>query len=415
VSQGGALRAHTAVVCSVLDQAVAALTNIAVLLVVARIGDAQAFAVFAMVYVVFSVLLGTEGAYVGQELVLHQGERARTASRSAVVFTAAASGAAGLTGAAVLALVPGPTAAGLAALGLVLPVVLTQDTTRYCFAVLGLPHLALAADTVRAAAALPALAVQPDGTGAARLVAVWGLSALPALALSALLLRRHVRGGRADLRPYLSRGHLGRRFVVEFAVGNATSQLAVLCLGLFSTPLAVGALRGATTLFGPLNVLFNSASSFGPPLLGRLRGGAGSTVRATAALAAVLAAVAAGWGAALYALPARAGRELLGDTWASAADVLPATGAQYAVMALGVCGLLTLRMLSPRATLRVQVVFSFAAVACMLAGYALGGATGAAWGLAAGSALKAGAAWSRVVPAASAPPAPAPKTPTGAT
>lgn len=240
-----------------------------------------------------------------------------------------------------------------------------------------------------------ALAVQPEGASAGRLVLVWGLSALPALAVGLWLLRPYVRGSRADLRPYLRRGHLGQRFVVEFAVGNGSSQLAVLGLGVFATPLAVGALRGATTLFGPLNVLFNSANAFGPPVLGRL-GGKRATVRATAALGLVLAAVGAGWATALYLLPDRLGRELLGDTWAAAAALLPAAGAQYAVMGLGTCALLTLRVLAPKATLSLQVVFSLLSVGLLLGGYAVWGVAGAAWGLAAGSALKALAAWLRV-------------------
>jgi O-antigen/teichoic acid export membrane protein len=389
------VRARTAIICSVLDQGIAAVTNIAVLVVVARLSDAGSFAVFAMVYVVFTVLLGAAGAYVGQELVLHRAEDLRVPCRSAALFTAAASTTAGLLLAAVTAFLPGRTAAALAVLGLVLPVALTQDTLRYCFSVLRLPHLALAADTLRFAAAVPALLLQPDGSGAARMVAVWGVTALPALALSVLLLRRHVAGVRADLRRYLRRGHLGRRFIVEFAVGNASSQLAVLGLGIIATPLAVGALRGATTLFGPLNVLFNSATSFGPPLLTRL-GGLRRTTRATMVLGAALAAVAVGWAAALYLLPDGAGRQLLGATWPAASHLLPATGAQYATMALGICGLLTLRVLSPRATLPIQLVFSVAAVVFMYAGYATDGVLGAAWGLFLGSALKAVASWSRV-------------------
>lgn len=240
-----------------------------------------------------------------------------------------------------------------------------------------------------------ALLLQPEGASAGRLVLVWGVSALPALALGLWLLRPYVRGSVADLRPYLRRGHLGQRFVVEFAVGNGSSQLAVLGLGLFATPLAVGALRGATTLFGPLNVLFNSANAFGPPVVGRASGKRG-VVRLTAAMGGALAALGAGWGAALYALPDGLGRELLGDTWAAASALLPATGAQYAVMGLGTCALLTLRVLNPKATLSLQVVFSLLSVALLLGGYAVAGVAGAAWGLAAGSALKAAAAWLRV-------------------
>ncbi|MEV7593943.1 hypothetical protein AB0O42_27125 [Streptomyces sp. NPDC089922] len=405
-------RRGLAAVASVLDQAASSATNILVLVLAARLSSASGFADFSMVYVAFSVLLGLNMAYVGQSLVLEKGEGLGAACRSAAGFTAAASASVGVLLALVGLALPGATGRAFLALGLVLPLVLLQDGLRYCFSAVRAPERALAADALRLACVVTALAVQPEGASAGRLVLVWGLSALPALGLGLWLLRPYVRGARADLRPYLRRGHLGQRFVVEFAVGNGSSQLAVLGLGVFATPLAVGALRGATTLFGPLNVLFNSASAFGPPVLGRF-GGKRATVRATAALGLVLAALGAGWATALYLLPDRLGRELLGDTWAAASALLPATGAQYAVMGLGTCALLTLRVLAPKATLSLQVVFSLLSVGLLLGGYAVWGVAGAAWGLAAGSALKALAAWWRVarlpaaVPAA-AQPAPAP-------
>jgi hypothetical protein len=394
---GSRLRTRTAILSSVADQAIAALTNIVVLLVAARLSTAAGFAVFSMVYMVFTVLLGVGVSYVGQALVLERGtERVRAACRSAATFTALASTVLGLAMAAGLLLTTsGATARGLAVLGLVLPIVLTQDGLRYCFSALRLPHYALAGDAVRLAVAVPVLAVQPHGAGPERLVAVWGLSALPALFVAAGLLWPRVRGAPLDLRRYVRRGHLGQRFVVEFGVGNATSQLAVVGLGLFAAPLAVGALRGATTLFGPMNVLFNSATAFGPPLLNRVRG-AGRKVRATAVLAGALAGTAAAWTLVLMLLPAHAGRQLLGDTWAASSGLLPASGSQYACIALGTSALLTLRVLQPRATLPIQVVFSLASVGCMLAGYRVDGVYGAAWGLAAGSALKAAALWLRI-------------------
>ncbi|HCA88230.1 MAG TPA: hypothetical protein DEQ61_23875 [Streptomyces sp.] len=387
---------RAAVLCSVADQGVSALTNIAVLVVAARLSSAAGFSVFSLVYTVFAVLLGLSVSYVGQALVLEHGGTVavRSACRSAVVFTAWASAATGGAMAAVLAFVPGETAAGLAVLGLVLPVVLTQDAIRYCFSTLRLPHYALAADLLRLGAAVPALAVQPYGTGPTRLLAVWGLSALPALVLGAALLRPRLRGVPGDARRFLRRGHLGRRFVLEFAVGNAAGQLAIVGIGLFANQLAVGALRGVTALFGPMNVFFNASTSFGPPLLNRVPG-AGGKIRATAVLALALSVVAAGWAGALIALPDRLGRELLGATWDSASAILAATGSQYTAMALGTCALLTLRVLSPRATLPIQVVFSLVSVASMLTGYALGGVLGAAWGLCLGSSLKAVAAWTR--------------------
>ncbi|MFI7352456.1 hypothetical protein ACIBTP_00735 [Streptomyces avidinii] len=388
-------RRGLAAVASVLDQAASSATNILVLVLAARLSSAAGFADFSMVYVTFSVLLGLNMAYVGQSLVLEKGDRLGAECRSAVGFTAAASAAAGALLLLVGLALAGATGTAFLALGLVLPLVLLQDGLRYCFSALRAPERALAADALRLVCVVAALAVQPEGASAGRLVLAWGLSALPALGLGLWLLRPYVRGARGDLRPYLRRGHLGQRFVVEFAVGNGSSQLAVLGLGVFATPLAVGALRGATTLFGPLNVLFNSANAFGPPVLGRLDGKR-ATVRATAALGLVLAAVGAGWATALYLLPDRLGRELLGDTWAGASALLPATGAQYAVMGLGTCALLTLRVLAPKATLSLQVVFSLLSVGLLLGGYAVWGVAGAAWGLAAGSALKALAAWWRV-------------------
>ncbi|MGW7349431.1 hypothetical protein [Streptomyces sp. NPDC054854] len=388
-------RRGLAAVSSVLDQAASSATNILVLVLAARLSSASGFADFSMVYVAFSVLLGLNMAYVGQTVVLEKGERLGAVCRSSVLFTAAASAAAGLLLAAVGLALPGAAGTAFLALGAVLPLVLVQDGLRYCFSALRVPERALAADTLRLVCVVAALTPQPSGTSPGRLVLVWGLSALPALVLGLWLLRPFVRGVRGELRPYLRRGHLGQRFVVEFAVGNGSSQLAVLGLGVFATPLAVGALRGATTLFGPLNVLFNSASAFGPPVVGRARGKRG-VVLLTALMGAALAVLGAGWAAVLYALPDRLGRHLLGDTWAAASALLPATGAQYAVMGLGTCALLTLRVLNPKATLSLQVVFSLLSVALLLGGYAVWGVAGAAWGLALGSAAKAGAGWLRV-------------------
>lgn len=391
------VRTRTAIVCSVADQGVAALTNILVLVAAARLSTMTDFARFSAVYLVFTVLLGISGAHTGQPLVLKRGrsDEIRGACRSAVVLTLLAAAALGALLAAVCLFLSGDTARALLMLGLVLPVVLGQDAVRYAFSTLQQPHLALTADLLRLGCVLAALSAQPYGAGAARLIAVWGLSALPALLLSATLLHREVAGTPLSLRPLLRRGHLGRRFVVEFGMGNATGQLSVLALGTVGNPLLVGALRGATTLFGPLNVLFTSATGFGPPLLGRV-GDERRRVRATAVLAAVLAATAAAWATVLALLPDAAGRQLLGDTWPAASALLPATGSQYAAMAVGTCGLLALRMLDPRTTLAIQVVFSLAAVAFLTGGYLLAGVPGAAWGLCLGSVCKAAATWTRV-------------------
>ncbi|WP_436996001.1 hypothetical protein [Streptomyces sp. enrichment culture] len=390
------MRGRTAAVASVLDQGAAGLTNILVLVLAARLSTAAGFAEFSMVYLVFTVALGLFMAYVGQALVLVRGGAGAVASacRSALAFTAAGALATGVVLALAGAVLP-PGARALVALGAVLPVVLLQDAARYCFSLLGRPHHALAADGLRLASTVAVLAMQPAGASPARLVLAWGLAALPGLLVAGLLLRRPLAGARAEVRRYLRRGHLGRRFVVEFAVGSGSSQVAVLCLGLVGSPLAVGALRGASALFGPLNVFFGAANGFGPPLLNRLGGGR-SVVRVTLLLGCALAATGAVWGGVWWLLPDGWGRRVLGESWPAVAALLPASAAQYTLMGLGVSALLTLRVLSPRETLPVQVVFSLLSVALLYAGFAAGGAVGAAWGLAGGSAAKAVAAWVRV-------------------
>ena len=403
---GGPTGLRWGAAAAIADQGVAALTNIAVVVFVARQSTARDFASFAVVYAVFALLLGAATAYVGQALVLRRGTPAELGRhcRISVVFTLAAAAVPGgalalVTGVLGAFGVGGGLSTGLLALGLVLPLLLAQDATRYAFSLLGRPHHALAGDLLRLAVAVPVLAAQPYGAGPGRTVAAWGLSVLPALLLSAVLLGVATRGagwgaGPGELRALLGRRHLGRRFLVEFGVGNAASQLAVVALGLCADPLAVGALRGASTLFGPMNVLFNAATGFGPPLLGRFPGAA-RQARAAAGAGGALAVVGLAWALALLLLPDRLGREVLGDTWETAARLLPATGSQYAAMAMGTCGLLLLRVLNPRATLPVQVVFSALSVLCLLGGYAVGGVLGAAWGLCLGSAAKAAAAWLR--------------------
>lgn len=389
------LRTRTAVICSVADQGVTAVTNIAVLVIAARLSTVGDFAVFTMVYMTATVVVGLSAAFVGQALVLERGTAVPGACRSAFSFTAGGSAALGLSTAAVLGFASGGTAETFMAFALVLPVVLTQDTLRYCCSALRLPHLALAADLLRLAVTLPLLVMQPSGTSPDRLIAIWGAGALPALLVACALVGWHTRGSIARPGRYLRSGHLGRRFAVEFGVGNGASQVSVVMLGLVADPLAVGALRGAATLFGPLNVLCNSATAFGPPLLGRLAGSR-AKARAGAVLAAVLAAAAVGWTALFLFLPAEFGRELLGDTWGAASELLPATGTQYAAIAVGTCGLLTLRVTRPRTTLPLQVAFSLTTVALLCTGYVMGGVMGAAWGLCAGSLLKATALWTRV-------------------
>ena len=387
-------RARLGGVAAVADQGLSSLGSIALLVLVARRSPAESFAVFSLAYVVFTVLLGLVAAYVGQPLVLVRDPVARRqAAGDALAATAAVALALGAVAVGVGLTVGGGTARTFAALGAVLVVLLTVEVARYAFAAAREPHLALAVDATKVAVLVAVLALVPTPTPAAAVLA-WGAAYVPALVVALALLARRVARPRRPFAALVARDHLGRRFATEFAVGNGSSQLTVLGLGTFGTPAAVGALRGASTVFGPLNVLLTASTSFGPPYVGRLVG-ARARVRAAARLGGALAVVAGLWGLTVQLLPSSVGRQVLGDTWQHAHALFPATTAQYVAMALGSAGILALRVVAPRATLAIQVVFSAATVVLVVAGYVVGGVLGAAWGLALGSALKAVALWVR--------------------
>jgi hypothetical protein len=339
------------------------------------------------------VLLGLTNAFLGQPLVLLR-EAPTLARRAAgtLIVTLAVGLGAGLPTLAVGAAVGG-TGETFAALGAVLPLLLLLEACRVVLAALRQPHLALVVDAVRVAALVSALLLVPTTTPAGS-VLVWGVAAAVPLVVALVLVLPQLVRPDEPFRTVLRRGYLGRRFVVEFAVGNGSSQVAVLGIGAFGSAQAVGSLRGASTIFGPLNVLFTAATSFGPPYLSRMAT-VPAQVRAAGRIGIGLGGVALAWAVVVLLLPADVGAELLGETWAYASALVPATGAQYVAMALGTAGILALRVVSPRSTLPIQLVWSAVNVVTLVVGFVGWGVTGAAWGLALGSALKAAALWRR--------------------
>ena len=403
-----------AAAASVADQGVTSLTNILVLVLVARAASTERFGTFSLVAMVAAVLVGAGAAFLAQPLVLRPAGSLAAGVRAALRLVATVSAGLGALLVLVAVWFPGEIARAFVALGLVLPVVAVQDLSRYCFAALRRAHLALLSDLAWLGAVVPALLALPAGAQPAAAIAVWGLTAVPALALAALGLRALLRDGAAERTPtaadgavvlegtggdtarsLLARGYLGRRFLVEYAAGNASGQLSVIGLGAVTTPVAVAALRGSSTLFGPVNVLLGAVAGFAPPHLVRLVG-ARRRSRAALLLAGGLLAVTAVWSGVLLLLPDDVGAELLGESWALARTVAPAMACQYLAMSWGTAGALALRVLQPRATLPIQVPFSLLNVVLLVLGYVVGGVVGAAWGLVVGSGLKALVTWWRV-------------------
>jgi hypothetical protein len=100
-------------------------------------------------------------------------------------------------------------------------------------------------------------------------------------------------------------------------------QLAFVLISAVGSVEDLGALRGAQTLLGPLNIVGFAATSFAVPEIVRRDLGRRGHVRAALALSLLLASGAAVWGGILLLIPDSAGQELLGQTWPAARESLP--------------------------------------------------------------------------------------------
>jgi hypothetical protein len=108
----------------------------------------------------------------------------------------------------------------------------------------------------------------------------------------------------------------------------------------------------------------------------------------------VLVALTGVWGMGLLLMPDQMGTQVLGATWDAAAEVLPATAAQWLAVGAATGAALALKALARGgALLRVALVQAPVALLAGTAGAALDGARGAAAGLALAQVLGAAVTW----------------------
>ena len=325
-----------------LDQVVSSASNLLAVLLVARALDADGFGRFALAYAIVVATLGVSRSWFGTRLsLLVDPTLVRAEVRS-------------VTGALLLlapvlvlvVIVPswlltaGADPVVLVAVSLAAPVVCLQDSLRFAAVSQGRPAVALWSDAtwlVVLLALVPLAGRVPAGT----VLLLWLAAATAALVVAAvgLRVRPDLRGATAYLRTRhptsesLSYGTV----VTQVAAVVVTSTVAV-ALG----PAAAGALRGASTLMGPLNVLHAfTGIALTPALVRRPRAG---DVRACAAVAGSLVVVVLVWGGLLLVLPDRWGELLLGDSWRGASRVLGLTVVEYCGVMVAVAAVLGLKV-----------------------------------------------------------------------
>lgn len=372
----------------VVDQVLSSTSNFVTTLVAARYLDEHAFGAFALAIVAYTMNLLIVRALCTEAILVRPGagdderrERASAAVGSAVWVGVAL----GLVYVVAGYFLDSDASGALIAMGVLTPGLLAQDTMRYVSFAQGRPGSAVINDgfwLVSQMAVLVAL-VRLDSFGPARLVFGWGLAGIAA-GLLQMRIDRVVPAIGGGFRWIRRNKDLSVRYLLDMISGQGASLLGSYVLAGVAGVSAVGSIRGAQTLFGPVNIVILGSTMVLVPE-GRQLAERGSRKLMTLSLAAAGAfvAVAAIVTVGFLAIPDSMGERLLGSTWAGARSVILPVG--IAAMAGGaVAGALSgLRSISAAdALLRTRIFTTPAAVGLPIAGAVLAGANGLAYGVA---------------------------------
>jgi O-antigen/teichoic acid export membrane protein len=372
-------------ILGIVDQGLSSISNFFIVIAAARLLTAQDFGAFSVAFITYSIIVGGYQAFIGQELVLATGSRhylaarAVAACRSALLLSIPLS-----VGLVVWGLLVAELRGPLIVLGIFLGPLAVHETARFAAALFDSTQLAVLIDAVWVllVAVFVAFAAvgsfgRPNATMVALLWAGAGTLSLLPIALFLPLVRRLDR--HVEIRRIFERNYLGHRFFGEFFAVRATSQGLSIVLGGLAGLTATGALRGVSTLFGPLTVLLNAVVAFTIPILRRFE--PRTRDRWILALAAGLSFVSALLMVVLLLLPDSVGRLLLGDTWAGAQSLIVPIGVQSIALSVSTVCVIALRMIDPKATLWIRLAGAVVVIVLFFAGFAVGGILGAVWGL----------------------------------
>lgn len=370
------------------DQALSSLTNAALSIMVARSVDAHAFGAFAVCFTIYSLVIGCARALISEPLAVRSSDAGagfRTEQRgalgSATLFGIAA-GAVLLVG----SVFPGSDLRDpLLALALTLPGLVVQDALRLSLIAEGKPRAATLNDFIWGVLQIGAAAALlfGDFPTATLFVATWGAAAGVA-AVDGMIREKIGADLGSALRWLRAHADLTRFFVPEYLAVMGAFQVAILVVGAIGGISAVGALRGAQVLLGPLNIVMFGIAAFAvPELVRRKHEPRRRLVLYALGLSATLFLTTVVWAGLLLALPDSAGRQVLGDAWEGGRMVLPAMAAAMAGIGAAIGAALLLRALgAARETFRQGLLLAPLLLILGVVGVEIDGARGAAIGFA---------------------------------
>lgn len=385
---------------SIADQALISLANFALSAIVARTMGPTDFGAFTIAFTAYLLTLAISRSVATQPLLIRysgtsQTEWRRGTSQAAGTVVVVGIGG-GLACLAAGSLAEGALREALITVGFMMPGLMLWDIWRYAFFAAARGKSAFVIDAVLVAVLLAALAAIALFRGAS---VVW-----PTLAWGASAAAVGVVGSaHAGVlpRPLLAwtwwreQRDIALRYLLEAATESTATLMTYNGIAFIAGLAAVGTLRGAQLIFGPLNILFQGLNLVAIAEGVRLLKSSGRRLRdACLLLSAALVGATLVWGSAISAIPDSLGVLLLGPTWGPARSVL-----LPAILGLVAIGLIVPAWVGLRAlgaasqSLRVRIISSPVTLLCGVGGAALLGVQGAAWGIAIGTGFGAALSW----------------------
>lgn len=368
-----------------LDQAFSSASNILMVLAVARTTTPQAFGTFAFAYVGLTVLMALVRGGFGTPISLSARDpRAVTAqTRWALRRIGLATTVVAIAGVLLVLLAGTPAMVAAGALVSLAPVVLLQDLLRFEALAQGRDWTAVTADGAWAAVS-GGLLISTWALGSwapsAVIVLMWGLGGMVSLGI--LVSRAHPSFSRdaGSLRVPEHPVTLGDRLrlAVDASMGGMVALALTAGVGLVLDAASVAALRGASTLLGPVNVLISSLQiAVVPAMVRQAHATNRQLLRIAAPVSGAVALCAGGVSLAGLLLPSHIGELALGSTWVLAAPIVAILGVEYVGQAMLTALLTILRARNQtRTLLRIRLLMgaaqtSFGLLAAIVAGTAV--------------------------------------------
>ena len=384
---------------NLVDQAISSLGSAVSAFLIARAVGAEEFGVFGICFAILNFLVGVHRALGSQAYAIRyslarSGDDPRRAGDCLAVALATAAIAAPLIIGGAFLMDGRSQILALIIFAALQPFLLMQDAVRSTLLAQGRPRDASFNDALTTAVQVAGGATAAAlGAGIDTMIAVWCTGAIVGSAAGFRQLHALPRPGR--LRGWLRDvGPVGYPLLGEWAALAGSAQVAFLGIGAIAGVAALGSIRAAQTLLGPLGTFGLAVTAFAVPHLSAHPQSARSARRFGLLISGMLALVDLVWGGVLLVLPDSVGTTLLGASWSGAQVVLLPLLIQQVAIALTVGPNTLLAALSQTArSFKLAVVHGLLLAALGLLGALLLDVRAATYGFALASTLVVPVAW----------------------